>query len=250
MSQPASGAGAVNGGKVQYYKRDFWSQENLKYANSHYRLRKCAHIVNRVARGRQCTVLDVGCGPAALRHLLNPNIEYHGVDIAIPEPAPNLREGDFLESPVAFGDKTFDIVVAQGFFEYAGGFQSQKFEEIARILRPGGKFIVSYVNFGHRDREIYWPYNNVQDLKDFRNGLLVDFNVHRSFPTSHNWRHNEPNWKLVSAANMHLNMNIPVISPMLAVEYFFICSARTRGDVPPEERDSSHQGVPDHTASA
>ena len=28
----------------------------------------------------------------------------------------------------------------------------------------------------------------------------------------------------MQAAQMHLNLNIPVISPMLAVEYFFVCS--------------------------
>jgi hypothetical protein len=28
------------------------------------------------------------------------------------------------------------------------------------------------------------------------------------------------------AANMRLNINIPVVSPALAVEYFFICSPR------------------------
>jgi hypothetical protein len=30
--------------------------------------------------------------------------------------------------------------------------------------------------------------------------------------------------RLLRAINMHVNMNIPVISPKLAVEYFFICS--------------------------
>jgi hypothetical protein len=43
-------------------------------------------------------------------------------------------------------------------------------------------------------------------------------------PTSHNWGPSEPSRWFMQAAQMHLNLNIPVISPMLAVEYFFVCS--------------------------
>jgi SAM-dependent methyltransferase len=234
MSKSASGAdassGAIAGSSDRYYKRDFWSEENLKFAKPHYRLQKAARIVNRIAGRGECSLLDVGCGPAALQPLLRPGIRYHGIDIAIQEPAANLLEGDFLESPIGFGGQTFDLVIAQGFFEYAGKFQEQKFSEIAAILNGGGKFIVTYVNFGHRDREIYWPYSNVQPLADFRQGLLARFDIDQSFPTSHNWTHAEPRRRLVKAGNMLISMNIPVISPLLAVEYFFICSPRSRRD--------------------
>jgi SAM-dependent methyltransferase len=207
-------------------KRNFWSQENLKYSQPHYRLEKSAKIINRLARGSRCTLLDVGCGPAALMSVLRPNIAYYGIDIAIHEPAPNLIEADFLETPIRFGDKRFDIVVAQGVFEYVGSFQAQKFAEIASILNDAGVFIVSYVNFGHRAANIYSPYSNVQPLKDFRQSLARHFEIRRFFPTSHNWNHSEPGRKLVQAGNMHINVNVPVISRVLAVEYFFICSER------------------------
>jgi SAM-dependent methyltransferase len=210
---------------IQYYKRDFWSKENLKFARIHYRLAKAARIVTRVARGRECTLLDVGCGPAALMQVLPENIHYYGIDIAIQEPAENLLEADFLENPVKFGDKKFDVVLAQGVFEYMGEFQSQKFTEIAQLLNSDGTFIVSYVNFGHRNREVYEPYSNVQSLEDFRASLTRHFTINRYFPTSHNWGHAEPNRRLVKTVNMHINANIPFISPVLAVEYFFICSA-------------------------
>jgi SAM-dependent methyltransferase len=211
--------------EVQYYKRDFWSKENLKFARIHYRLAKAARIAIRIAGGRDCTLLDVGCGPAALMQVLPPNISYYGIDIAIHEPAENLLEADFLENPIQFADKKFDIVLAQGVFEYMGEFQSQKFAEIARLLSGGGTFIVSYVNFGHRDREVYEPYSNVQSFGDFRASLARHFKIDRYFPTSHNWGHAEPNRRLVKSVNMHINANIPFISPVLAVEYFFICSA-------------------------
>jgi SAM-dependent methyltransferase len=227
VNGPAGGEGPVsegNGGGTTY-KKGFWSEENLKYSRPHYRLEKAARIINRLAPSENCKLLDVGCGPAALMPLLRPNIQYYGIDIAIHDPAPNLLEADLLETPIRFGDERFDIVLAQGFFEYIARSEGQKFTEIAGLLNDGGIFIVSYVNFGHRDRNIYRPYSNVQDLDDFCRSLAQNFKIQRSFPTSHNWNHSEPSRKLLKAVNMNINFNIPVISRVLAVEYFFICSA-------------------------
>jgi hypothetical protein len=112
MTDPARDGSFVskdNSGNT-LYKKDFWSKENLKYSRSHYRLEKSARIINKIARGRRCKLLDVGCGGAALRSLLRPNIEYYGIDIAIHDQAPNLIEADFLEAPIPFADKRFDIV--------------------------------------------------------------------------------------------------------------------------------------------
>ena len=228
MNDPAGGKGSVSADSIgdTLHKKDFWDQENLKYSRPHYRLEKSARIINRLAQDRRCTVLDVGCGPATLMSLLRPNIQYYGIDIAIHDSAPNLIEADFLETPIRFDDKHFDIILAQGFFEYAGNLQAQKFAEIAGLLNDNGTFIVSYVNFGHRKRYIYEPYSNVQTIDDFRRSLARNFIIHKFFPTSHNWNHSEPNLKLLKAANMHLNVNVPFVSRILAVEYFFICSAR------------------------
>jgi len=174
-------------GEARYHKRDFWAGENLKYVEPHFRMRKVAREVRRVTRGRECDLLDVGCGPGSLASLMPPGVHYHGIDIAIPEPAPNLVEMDIIEEPVSFRGKKFDVVVAQGLFEYVGKFQSQKFAEIAGLLNDGGKFILTYQNFAHRKREIYWPYSNVLLPDDFRRDLGRFFRIERSFPTSHNW---------------------------------------------------------------
>lgn len=228
MNVPADGESPIHEGNIgnTLHKKDFWSKENLKYSRPHYRLEKSARIVNGLARGKRCTLLDVGCGPATLASLLRPNIQYYGIDIAVHNPTPNLIEFDFIEVPIQFGDKRFDIVLAQGVFEYMGKFQTQKFTEIAQLLTDGGVFIVSYVNFDHRNKNIYWPYSNVQSLNDFRQSLAQHFDIHRSFPTSHNWNHSEPSREFVKTVNMHINIDIPFISRALAVEYFFICSSR------------------------
>jgi SAM-dependent methyltransferase len=179
--------------------------------------------VNGLARGRDCELLDVGCGPATLATLLNGNVRYHGIDIAIHNPAPNLIERDFVAEPIAFENRRFDLIVAQGVFEYIGHFQAQKFGEIKSLLRRNGKFLVSYVNFDHRRRLIYSPYSNVQSFEDFRQRLLREFRIERYFPTSHQWHHREPQTALARAIQMRINLNVPLLSRLLAVEYFFIC---------------------------
>ncbi|MDP9222521.1 MAG: class I SAM-dependent methyltransferase [Actinomycetota bacterium] len=221
-----SASGDGSGPTEQYRKKDFWIQENLKYVKPHFRLEKSARIVNKIAQGRECDLLDVGCGPATLMHLVDRNVHYYGMDIAIHNPAPNLVELDFVDVPIKFDDRHFDIVVAQGVFEYTGNVQSQKFAEIADLLTKDGIFIVSFVNFSHRKREIYGPYNNIQSFADFRQSLTQYFKIDRFFPTSHNWNHSEPGRKFMKAAQMRMNINIPIISPALAVEYFVICSPR------------------------
>ena len=124
---------------AKYYKRDFWSKENLKYVEPHFRLSKAARIVNQLARGRECDLLDVGCGPATLAKLLDRNIHYYGIDIAIHNPAPNLLQADFAENPIAFGGRRFDLIVATNIFIYYDVFeQSLCLRNVETMLRRGG----------------------------------------------------------------------------------------------------------------
>jgi SAM-dependent methyltransferase len=210
---------------VRYYKKDFWGTENLKYAKPHFRMQKIARVIHGLARGWESDLIDVGCGPAALASLLPSNVHYYGIDISIPEPAQNLLESDILQTKIDFRGMKFDFVVAQGLFEYVGEYQSQKFAEIAAVLKEGGKFVLTYQNFDHRQREIYWPYSNVQRPADFRRDLGRFFRIERQFAGAHNWRQHHPRRALVKAPQEHLDVYIPVVSPKLAVDYFYVCSA-------------------------
>ena len=98
--------------EIRYHKRDFWGTENLRFAEPHFRMRKVARQVRKLAGGREVDLLDVGCGPGSLAGLVPPGVRYHGIDIAIQEPAPNLIESDIVEEPIAFNGMRFDIVVA------------------------------------------------------------------------------------------------------------------------------------------
>src|SRR5262249_16761477 len=155
----------------------------------------------------------VGCGPAALRSLLSPNINYYGIDLAIHEPAEYLRERDLASGTIAFDEKSFDFVVALGFFEYMGHQQNRKLEEIRTILKDDGKFMMSYVNFEHFRRKVWPNYNNVQPIAEMTKSLNRVFQVDRRFPAFHHWRPKGPGKNALPALQMHLTFSIPVISP-------------------------------------
>lgn len=226
MNDSAGARGATPESIAGAHKRDFWITENQKHVPPHYRLQKAARIVNDIAEGRACDVLDIGCGPATFGSLLHQDIHYFGIDIAIHNPGPNLIETDILENPIRFGGRRFDIIVALGVFEYVGALQAQKFSEIAQLLNGSGKFLLSYTNFGHHDKHVFEAFSNVQTFDAFRRDLARCFSIDKYFPASHNWHGGQPTRPLIKAANMHLNANIPLLSPKLAVEYFFICSRR------------------------
>jgi cyclopropane fatty-acyl-phospholipid synthase-like methyltransferase len=208
--------------------KSFWLEENLRYAEPYFRLEKCARIVNALARGRDCDLLDVGCGPGSLARLLDDNINYYGIDIAIQHSAPNFLEVDLAQNKIGFGNRSFDIVVAAGVFEYLGTLQNQKFSEIRSILTENGFFVVTYTNFNHlKDKLIdHSIYNNVQSVTSFKKGLESHFRVERWFPSSHNWHCSEPRRKYLKRFQMPLEVSIPVFSRLLAINYFFICSPK------------------------
>ena len=210
-----------------FRSRDYWVVENAQYAEASFRLRKCAQIINEMAENKECTLLDVGCGPAALQPLLNPNISYHGIDIAIHKPVAYLRELDIARETIAFDNKRFDFVVAFGFFEYMGQQQRPQVRGNQQaILKDDGKFMMSYINFGHFRRKVWPNYNNVQPIAEMTKSLNAVFQVERRFPASHHWRHKQPGKNSFPSLQMRVNLNIPIFSPLLAVEYFFICSRR------------------------
>ena len=210
-----------------YRKRDYWIVENAQYAEASFRLRKCARLLNAAARDKECALLDLGCGPGALRALLDPNVHYNGIDIAIHEPAPYMRELDFAKNEISCEGRSFDFIVAMGVFEYMGGQQRRKFEEIRNILKPNGKFVMSYINFGHFRRAVWPNYNNVQPIAGMARSLKEVFRLERCFPASHHWRQKQPGKNSLPAIQMQVNFNLPIISPMLAVEYFFVCSPKS-----------------------
>jgi SAM-dependent methyltransferase len=187
-----------------------------------------AWLVGKLAGTRELDLLDVGCGPGALAGLLPASVRYHGIDIAIQRPAPNLLELDLTKEPAGFRGLRFDIVVAQGVFEYLGDVQSRVLGELAGLLKDGGRFVCTYQNFLHRRASVYEPYSNVQEPAGFRRDLSRYFRIDRAFPTAFNWEHSHPRRALVRVPQERLAVNVPVIGRRLAVDYCYVCAPLPR----------------------
>lgn len=84
----------------------------------------------------------------------------------------------------------------------------------------------AYINFSHFRRRIYPAYNNIQSIPDMIKAILDAFQLAQVFPVSHHWRHKQSGKNALPRIQMHFDIDIPGISPWLAVEYFFTCKFR------------------------
>ena len=116
----------------------FPAAKQIKAADAHNAARTDAHLWST----RGVDMKDPASrDPASLMRLLQPNIQYYGMDIAIHDPAPNLIETDFLEVPIRFDVKRFDIVIAQGHSHRSRSFRIRRKPagpEIRRNIESGG----------------------------------------------------------------------------------------------------------------
>jgi SAM-dependent methyltransferase len=97
-------------------------------------------------------ILDAGCGPGEMAAMLmQRGYEVWGIDIAEPMVrharercrSNRFRVGDIERIP--FPDSTFDGVVCLGVLEYLDA-DAKALREIGRVLKPGGKAVVSTPN--------------------------------------------------------------------------------------------------------
>mgnify|MGYP006293104353 FL=1 len=97
-------------------------------------------------------VLDLGCGRGGIVERLGDRGTWVGVD---PDAA-SLREHRVTTLPrsqapahrLPFGDETFDLVVSSWVFEHLPD-PERTWREVARVLRPGGRFIFLTPNARH-----------------------------------------------------------------------------------------------------
>lgn len=147
---------AEESGAHQYH----WNTDNY-YRRPHVRLRVIASLIKSLAAGgRARSVLDVGCGQAALANLLGEHFEYYGCD--------GYREGFELKTKRAecvnwvysesapqlpFEAKQFDFIVCSGFLEYLQR-RSEFLALASRRLTSGGVLLTSLINFQRWDRSL------------------------------------------------------------------------------------------------
>jgi ubiquinone/menaquinone biosynthesis C-methylase UbiE len=130
------------------------------------RMRRVEELLAGAATGSK--VLEVGCGPGLMvDYFLQRRADYQGVDLSsgmIAEcrakfkglPTANFSVGDVQQ--LDYPDSSFDIVLCLGVLEYVPS-ESQAVQEIARVLKPEGTFILSALNkwspFNVWDRLVY-----------------------------------------------------------------------------------------------
>ncbi len=94
-------------------------------------------------------ILDVGCGDMTLAKLL-PDYDWVGIDINTTQSQGKAIECDLDSPPYAFADATFDTIVCSEVLEHM--FNPGKItEEIRRLIKPTGTYILSTPNFQYID---------------------------------------------------------------------------------------------------
>lgn len=94
-------------------------------------------------------VLDIGCGDMHLSELM-PEFNWSGIDINVEQSNGKGTKHDLESTPYPFEGHAFDTVVCSEVLEHL--FSPLKVtEEIKRLIKPGGCYILSTPNFDYVD---------------------------------------------------------------------------------------------------
>jgi len=110
-------------------------------------------------------ILDIGCGDKKHPGSIGIDLNYKEADIML----------DLDKNNIPFQDKTFDLVISDDSLEHFGN-PKHIFEEVYRVLKPGGIFRVETVNVGVwwvRYLPIDWNWGWLHKIKTKRTGHLV-----------------------------------------------------------------------------
>jgi methionine biosynthesis protein MetW len=132
---------------VAYYDA-YWSQADDTF--DHERL---ALLSDRVQAGEK--VLEVDCGPGVLaKKMQDKGADVMATDLSAvavrraQEKGIPAQQVDIDTANLPFADATFDVVVSNSAIEHRF-FHERSFDECARVLKPGGRFIVCLPNMAH-----------------------------------------------------------------------------------------------------
>jgi SAM-dependent methyltransferase len=129
-----------------------WNLRARAFDCVHPRLKLIANLINDLP-GSNKTLLDVGCGPAALKRAIPSNIEYFGVGIVSEiinehHDPDHFALCDLNHDPKCFGNMKFDIVVCSGIIEYIH--DPERFMHfLCSKMSDHGHLIISYENRQH-----------------------------------------------------------------------------------------------------
>jgi len=141
---------------VGFYDEVFQRNRGIQCKWHHHKFRRIVKEIGNVSDH-----LDFGCGPGTLIHLLRPGISAVGVDIAAPQLSYAEKHYAGLDkqfirvesSELPFEGGTFDSVSCVEVIEHLElDLTREILTEFIRVLKPGGKLIVTTPNYGS-----LWP---------------------------------------------------------------------------------------------
>ena len=136
-----------------YSERSSWRN----YREENIRLSKAVKLANIRSGVR---ILDVGCRDGYLKKFLKGDYQYFGIDIAPEFEAPDITIQDICAG-TDFDADFFDIVFCIEVLEHVSN-PYFVLREIHRILKPGGRLVLSVPNPYHF-KEILWNLLRVKD---------------------------------------------------------------------------------------
>jgi ubiquinone/menaquinone biosynthesis C-methylase UbiE len=153
---------------VGFYDEVFQRNRGMQSKWHHHKFRRIVQEIGSVAKH-----LDFGCGPGTLVHLLPSAISAVGVDIAAAQisyaeqnyACPEKQFVQIESSELPFGDATFDSISCIEVVEHLELKLTRAIlAEFIRILRPGGKLIITTPNYGSLWPLIETAVNRVSDV--------------------------------------------------------------------------------------
>ena len=175
-----------------YYARPDW---RVDWDGADKRLRNALKLINKEYPKH----LDVGCADGTFTKFYLekfPNTKGHGVDISetvCVQAQKNCPEGTFIAADcyhLPFKDNTFDLVHCAEVLEHLES-PDLAIEEIRRVLKPGGHFILTTPNENAEDYVEHlwkWSSEGVRLMLETRmgQGKLVNFKILEEYPTFDN----------------------------------------------------------------
>ena len=127
-----------------------------------------------VSCGRVRKFLDVGCGAGTLLSMIGGEVEKHGVDVLpraheMPPGVAYLRHD--VKAGLPYPEETFDVVHSSEFIEHLEDTESF-LRECRRVLKTGGRLVVSTPNLHYWRNGIEWFLGNQFYFVDYCSGQL------------------------------------------------------------------------------
>jgi SAM-dependent methyltransferase len=116
--------------------------------------RNTSRVRNLIQMVQKCApegsrVLDIGCGDMYLAKEL-PQYDWVGIDLAPNMSNERAIKQDLMQVPYPFKDHDFDLVICSEVLEHVWDLRKVH-NEVKRLLKPGGRYIISTPNFDNID---------------------------------------------------------------------------------------------------